>query len=126
VTVVVDTSVLIDHLRGREEARALLMTAVTSGERLVGSVLTRAEVLAGIRSGEEAGTHALLGVLDWVPVDASLADAAGALAQRFLRSHQGIDTVDYIIAATVERVGGRLLTRNVKQFPMIDGLTAPY
>lgn len=126
MTVVVDTSVLIDHLRGRDEARALLTAAVTSGERLVGSVLTRTEILAGVRHREGPVTRALLGVLDWVPVDDALADAAGALAQRFLASHPGVDTVDYVVAATVERLGARLWTRNVKHFPMVPGLAAPY
>ncbi|WP_182378480.1 type II toxin-antitoxin system VapC family toxin [Nocardioides sp. WS12] len=126
MTVVVDTSVLIDHLRGKSEARVALSALVESGEAMVGTVLTRTEILAGMRSSEEAGTLALLDTFEWVPVTVDIADRAGRFAQTYLRSHAGVDTVDYVIAATVEAVGGRLWTRNVKHFPMFDGLAAPY
>lgn len=126
MTTVIDTSVLIDHLRGHAPARQALTSAVAGNERLVGTVLTRTEILAGLQPGEESATHALLGIIDWAPVDERLADAAAALAQRYVATHPGIDTVDYVIAATTAQVGGRLWTRNVKHFPMIAGLRAPY
>ena len=53
MAVVVDTSVLIDHLRGHEGARAMLRRATREGERLTASVLTKVEVLAGMRPTEE-------------------------------------------------------------------------
>lgn len=126
MTVLVDTSVLIDHLRGRPEAREALARAVDDGERLIGSVLTRSEVLAGLRPGEEQATSALLGVLEWIVVDEAVADHAGALAQRYLASHGGIDLTDYVIAATAAIHGATLWTRNVKHFPMMAGLRPPY
>lgn len=126
MTVVVDTSVLIDHLRGKPAAREALGGLIESGEAIVGTVLSRTEVLAGMRSSEEAGTLALLDTLEWLPVTADIADRAGRFAQTYLRSHVGVDTVDYVIAATVDAVGGRLWTRNVKHFPMFGDLEAPY
>ena len=126
MTILVDTSVLIDHLRGDAAAREALRGAVADGERLAASVLTRVEVLAGMRASEEPATRRLLGSLDWIEVDNGLAERAGALANRFLRSHPGIDPIDYVIAATVERLEARLWTRNVRHFPMFPDLTAPY
>ncbi|MCR1785203.1 type II toxin-antitoxin system VapC family toxin [Nocardioides carbamazepini] len=126
MTVVLDTSVLIDHLRGRAEAQQAMADAVRRGEVLAASVLCRTEILAGMRSTEEEATHALLAGLDWIPVTIDIADRAGAWARRFLRSHPGIDPVDYVIAATTATVGGRLWTCNVKHFPMFADLTAPY
>lgn len=122
----VDTSILVDHLRGVRAASDLLTEAVAQQRELVGSVLTRIEVLAGMRTKEEAETRALLGVLRWVPVDVALADAAGVLARRYVRSHPGIDTVDYIIAATAAAEQAEPWTRNVKHFPMVPGLRPPY
>lgn len=124
--IVVDTSVLIDHLRGNELARAALRQAAEGGERLVASVLTKVEVLAGMRASEERATRQLLDRLDWIEVDDALAEIAGGLANRYLRSHPGVDPVDYVIAATVERLGARLWTRNGKHFPMFTRLNAPY
>ena len=126
MAIVVDTSVLIDHLRGDEAARHALRDAAAAGERLAASVLTRVEVLAGMRAHEEAATRRLLDSLDWIEVDTDLAERAGVLANRYLRSHPGIDPVDYVIAATAEHLAARLWTRNVRHFPMFPDLAAPY
>lgn len=126
MTIVVDTSVLIDHLRGDEGARSALRRAVESGEQLAASVLTKVEVLAGVRAPEESATRRLLATLDWVGVDDALAEDAGMLANRYVRTHPGVDPVDYVIAATVGRLDGVLWTRNLKHFPMFPGLRAPY
>lgn len=126
MAIVVDTSVLIDHLRGEEAARDALGRATADGERLVASVLTRVEVLAGMRPHEEVATRRLLDSIDWIEVDHDLAERAGMLANRYLRSHPGIDPVDYVIAATVGKLDSRLWTRNVRHFPMFPDLKAPY
>ncbi len=126
MVIVVDTSVLIDHLRRDAAAREALRSAADSGERLAASVLTRVEILAGMQVSEEHATRRLLDSLDWIDVDKDLAERAGALANRFLRLHPGIDPVDYVIAATVERLDARLWTRNVRHFPMFPRLEAPY
>ncbi len=126
MAIVVDTSVLIDHLRGDDAAREALRGAALDSERIVASVLTKVEVLAGMRSAEEDATRRLLDSLDWIEVDEDLAERAGALANRFLRSHPGVDPVDYVIAATVERLDARLWTRSVRHFPMFPELAPPY
>lgn len=127
MTLVVDTSILIDHLRGDRRAHDLLNRAMGSGhERVTASVLTKVEVLAGVRRGEEEATQALLSILEWIPVDEPLADRAGALARQYLRTHPGIDPVDFVIAATVEHQGATLLTRNRRHFPMLANLGDPY
>ena len=126
MTVLLDTSVLIDHLRGNPLAQAALRQAAEAGEHLVASVLTKVEVLAGMRMPEERATRQLLDRLDWIEVDDALAESAGRLANRYLRSHPGVDPVDYVIAATAERLGARLWTRNAKHFPMFPDLNAPY
>jgi hypothetical protein len=126
MTFVVDTSVLIDHLRGNERAHAAIRDAIESGHLLVASVLTKAEVLAGMRPSEETATRALLESLQWVEVDDQLAERAGMLAKGYLRSHPDIDMVDYVIAATSDLLGAELWTRNVRHFPMFPGLNPPY
>jgi predicted nucleic acid-binding protein len=126
VAALVDTSILIDHLRGRVEARALLEAEMAAGEPLFGSVLSKAEVLAGVRKGEEEATRQLLDVLVWADVTDPIAERAGGLANRHLRSHPGVDLVDYVMAATREELDVPLWTTNARHFPMIPGLTPPY
>ena len=117
---------LIDHLRGEPRAATLLVAHVDAGDTLWGSTLTRTEVLAGMREPESRATHQLLDSLRWVPVDEALADAAGDLARAYLPAHRGIDTTDFVIAATVIGLRGRLLTQNIKHFPMLEGLRRAY
>jgi len=126
VSTLVDTCVLIDVLRGNERARDTLHHVLDAGERILGSVLTRTEIIAGTRTGEEPAVAALLETVGWLPVEGAVADRAGRYAQQYARSHQGIDLVDYVVAATADLAGATLLTRNVKHFPMFSGLRAPY
>lgn len=124
--VVVDTSVLIDHLRGDARAASLLRRRVEAGDELWSVTPVRTEILAGMRPKEASATLALLDSLSWQEVTVAVADHAGASAGRYLRSHPGVDTIDYLIAATVELLSAELLTQNVKHFPMFRGLLAAY
>lgn len=126
MTVLVDTSILIDHLRGNSGARQVLRTAADSGQRVVASVVTKVEVLAGMRSAEEVKTRRLLDVVDWVDVDVAIAERAGTLANQYLRSPPGVDPIDYIIAATAQALDADLWTTNLKHFPMFPELASPY
>jgi predicted nucleic acid-binding protein len=125
VSVLVDTSVLIDYLRGHAGAGSLLERE-RARDILHASEITRIEVLAGMRPGEEDGTRALLSTLVWHPVDADVAEEAGALGRQWLPSRHTIDSADLAIAATAVRTNARLLTRNVRHFPMFTDLQAPY
>ena len=124
---VLDTSVLIDHLRGApREATELIPRALGRGDELWSSYVVRAELLAGMRANEEAATRDLIGLISWVEVDETLSEAAGALGRRFLRSHAGIEVSDLIVAALAENLDAQLKTTNVKHFPMFVGLKSPY
>ena len=94
-----DTSVLIDHLRGIGPAVERLTAALGAGDELWSVTVVRTEILAGAKPGEEATIARLLHLLRWLDVTPELADAAGRLAATYLRTHPGIDTVDYLVAA---------------------------
>lgn len=123
---VLDTTVLIDVLRGNERAAAFLSDAVVDGDELWSISVVRTEVLAGMRRREEKATRDILDSIAWLDVDVELADEAGRIARRFIKSHPGVDTVDYLLAAAAESLAARLCTSNVRHFPMISGLMAPY
>jgi len=123
VTVLCDTTVIIDLLRGFEPAADW---ARSLAARPACSEVTRVEVLRGLRTQERRATERLFGALSWIPLDEAIARRAGGLGRTWRRSHQGIATADLIIAATAEELGLELATLNVKHFPMFEGLTAPY
>jgi predicted nucleic acid-binding protein len=115
-----DTSVLIAHLRGDRRATDLLLSVPTR-DRLA-SVLVRVEVEGGMRSSERASVASLIEALRLIPVSDAIARRAGEHLRHYRRSHDGIDLVDYVIAATAEAHDAPLATLNVRRFPMFEGL----
>jgi predicted nucleic acid-binding protein len=122
----VDTTVAVDHLRGDESAVRLLVGLLDEGEQLIASEVTRFELLAGARPREMTALEDFFTALDWIPVTETVSREAGALARRYLRSHGGRGTADYLIAATALGAGADPLTTNVRHFPMFPGLRPPY
>ena len=116
---------MIDYLRGHQGTADVLETERVLAP-LHASEMTRLEVLAGMRPNVEAGTRALLATLIWRPVNAEVAEAAGALGRQRLPSHHTIDGADLAIAATAIRFQARLLTLNLRHFPMFPNLRRPY
>src|SRR5262245_1876905 len=124
--IVVDTSILIDNLRNDPGAVLALDRAQEDGAQLFASVISRAELLAGMRTHERGVTRALIDSLDWVAVSEDIAELGGALARELRPSHPGISLPDILIGATAQYVGSELWTRNPRHFPMFPGLRPPY
>lgn len=123
----IDTGVAIDHLRGTTPAATRLIDGfLEAGEDLVSSELVRFELLAGVRPREVAALETFFRTTVWLPVTEDVASEAGSLARKYRRSHSDIDDVDYLIASTALILGCDLLTTNVRHFPMVRGLLAPY
>jgi len=119
---VVDTTVLIDALRGQPAAQAFLLGVE---RRLLASEITRLEILRVLRSNERATAEAVFRALRWIPLDESIARRAGALGREWRRSH-ALAVADLAIAATALEFGADLATANVRHFPMFEGLRPPY
>ena len=124
MSTVFDSTILIAHLRGDRRATDLLLETPRA-ERLV-SVMSRVEIEGGMRSAERQQVAALFSYLRMKPVTDAIARRAGGYVRQYRRSHQGIDLVDYVIAATAEQFQAKLLTLNVKHFPMVDQLESPW
>lgn len=118
-----DTCILVDHLRQHPPAvdyvRALPQQPLLSA-------VTVAEVYVGVRDQAEARRiEALFGLFEVLAVDGEIARRGGTLRRRFAPTH-GTGLLDALIAATAEVHGARLVTRNVRHFPMLDDLVVPY
>lgn len=119
----VDTTVLIDVLRGLPAAHAYLESL---DRRLIASEVTRVEIIRGLRPNERQAAEAVFRAVGWVTVDESIARRAGEMGRHWARSHGAIGLADLIIAATAEEYGADLATANVRHFPMFAGLRPPY
>lgn len=118
--VYVDSDVLIWHLRGEKRAASLLRSlARTSGVEIWTGAMQRAEIVFFMRPREEADTLSLLSHIKTQPVTQSIVDLAGSLYRQWHRSH-GIDVNDALLAASAATTGGRIVTQNVRHFPMPD------
>jgi predicted nucleic acid-binding protein len=118
-----DTTILIDYLRGREEARSLL-EAQTEKHSI--SVVTILELYAGLRGRrDEQLTEQLLSQMNPLPVTPDIAKRAGVFVRVYQAGH-GVAGIDALIAATAEHHGLRLATLNVKHFPMFPKLKRAY
>jgi predicted nucleic acid-binding protein len=122
-----DSSVLIDHLRGRPAATKAIVDAVLREDGPpFASVLSGVETEGGMRSAERHGVRRLFDGLAMVPITDDIAKLAGEFLRTYRRSHSSIDLVDYVIAATAVDLGADLVTLNIKHFPMITDLRPPY
>ena len=116
-----DTTVLIDTLRNRNQRRDLLARLVVSGQALATSTVNIAEVYGGLRPDEEDATRAFLAGLNLFPVSASIAERAGHLKAMLRREGQTRSITDMIVAATALENGFPVATDNRKDF-QIAGL----
>lgn len=123
--ILVDTDVLIAHLRGLDQARTWLREARTAGPLAV-SVVTVTEITGGMRSAERREVWGLLASLRAEPVTELVARRGGELMRQYRRSHQGVGLADFLIAATADVRGLALATLNVRHFPMFADLRPPF
>jgi predicted nucleic acid-binding protein len=123
VSVVLDTTVLVDVLRRSQAARDFIQGL--EGQPWCSEV-TRVEIVRGLRAAERASADRLLTEIRWCPVDENVARAAGELGRRFRGSHRHVSTADLIVGATAQRLGLPLATSNLKHFPMFPRLKPPY
>jgi predicted nucleic acid-binding protein len=123
LSVLLDTSVVIDILRGAPQA----LDYAGSLHRVPGcSEMTRVEVMRGVRSAERRRTERFFGVVRWIELDEAISRRAGDLGRRFRRTHPGLAAADLVIAATALESGLDIATRNVRHFPMFPRLAPPY
>ena len=122
-SVLIDTDVLVDYLRGQVNAVAYLESVT---ERLMISAITVAELYAGVREGtERQAPDMFLSAFEVVVVDQAISQQGGLYRRDLGKSH-GVGLADALIAATAEELGATLVTLNLKHFPMLASVTVPY
>jgi predicted nucleic acid-binding protein len=113
-----DTTVFVDHLRNIPEATDLIMQAISGKLPAAFSILTDAELWAGVRDKDDARAHRLiLSRLYRLPLTLTIARRAGEL--RKLYQSYSPKTVDMIIAATAEHHNLPIYTHNVKDYEFV-------
>ncbi len=124
--ILVDSDVLIAHLRGLRPAKGWLAGVREREGRPSVSVVSLAEVTGGMRSTERREVWRLFDTLSVLEVDEIVARRAGEYQRRYRRAHASIGLGDYLIAGTASVRGLDLATLNVRHFPMFEGLRPPF
>jgi predicted nucleic acid-binding protein len=123
MTIVLDTDVLIDLLHKREPTTQLLIDLRARGETLATTSVNAAELWRGARTAKaQDAVHRLLIALHDVPLGPRAARRFGDLMQALDRAGAPIGNTDGLIAAATLEAGGRLVTRNAKEFAKVPGL----
>jgi predicted nucleic acid-binding protein len=112
-----DTGILIRHLRNRPGYRELMYRLAQEGRLYIAS-FTRLEIVRGMRDHEREATFALLDALRTHPLDAPTADLAGEMIRAWQRKGITLSGPDAVIAASAIRCGAVLVTTNPHHFPM--------
>ncbi len=118
MTILLDTSVIIDVLRRRRSRRELLRSLLEQGHELACSAISVAEVYSGMRSEEAEVTGQFINTLECVALSREAARRAGQLRREWQRKGRTLSLPDAIIASVALSYDFTLATDNVKDFPM--------
>ncbi len=113
----IDSDVIIWHLRGRREIAELLKNLQKAGVPACSS-LSIVEVQQGVKPGEEKKTDAFLNSLTVYPVDRKIATEAGRCIRGYKKRGIVLGIPDAVIAATCLVYNLVLLTYNQVHYPM--------
>jgi tRNA(fMet)-specific endonuclease VapC len=124
--VILDSTFLVDVLRGERTVEELLGEVDTSGPPFVTSV-TIMELYEGIylaesTERERAIVEELLDGINEIPFDRACAKRAGQINAELVSTGQPVDETDVMIAATALDYDLPVVTRNVDHFDRIEAL----
>ncbi len=122
-SILVDTDILIDFLRGYDKAIAFIDDF---SSQIILSPIVVAELYAGVKGNEEMIVlDNFISLFHVVPLNLEIAKIGGLYKRDFGKSH-GVGLADAILAATAKVAQAELKTLNVKHYPMFKALKPAY
>lgn len=117
-SVLLDTTVLIDALRGRAAA-ARIRELRRDGDRPYVCAVNVEEVIRGLRPSEEPRVRTLLNAMRIAPLGVEEGRLAGTWRRTYAARGRTLTQADCLVAAAAASIGARLATGNPKDFPML-------
>jgi tRNA(fMet)-specific endonuclease VapC len=113
-----DSSVIFDHLNGRFGRTEFLAQLVAQGYLLACCAVNITEVYAGLRPDEAHKTAAFLDSLEYLAVTPEIARQGGLLRRDWQKRGHTLSYTDVTIAAVALDYRVPVVTDNRKHFPM--------
>ena len=114
-----DSTVLIDALRGRQAGARLVGLRRVGVEPWVCAISVE-EIWRGLLDGEDAKARRLINALRLAPLGVAEGARAGGWRRQFASRGVTLHQADCLIASAAVGVGAALATANVANFPMPD------
>jgi predicted nucleic acid-binding protein len=124
-SVLLDTTVVIDLLRGRRGALARLLALRDAGDAPYVCAINVEETVRGLRPDERARVRTLFAGLREAPLGSTEGWIAGEWRRDFSARGVTLSQADCLVAASAAAIGGRLATGNPRDFPM-DGVSVEH
>ncbi len=115
---VLDSTFLIDHLRGEAAAVAEFARIFEFGDEPIVTEIIVCEVRAGLLPEAERHLVALLEPMEFVQPDPGTALRAGRWRAELRARGSTLSLADALIAAAADSMGATVLTRNVRDFSL--------
>lgn len=115
---VLDSTVLIDALRGRSAAERIRELRREGHEAPWTTPINVEEIYRGMRQDEEQRVDLLIKSLKIAPVSFDEARMAGSWRRNYATRGITLSQADCLIAAATHSIGATLATGNPKDFPM--------
>ena len=115
--ILLDSDVIIAWLRGSESVAGTVMNLLESGQNLLLTPVSVAEIFAGARKTESARLETLFLILETLPISEMVGKEAGRYLQKYPKSHS-LELGDALIAASASVAGLSLWTLDKKHYPM--------
>jgi predicted nucleic acid-binding protein len=112
-----DSTVIIDALRGRPAARRLAELRRRGIEPWACAISVE-EIWRGLRRGEEQAVRRFFGAVRIAPIGAHEGEQAGTWRRVFAEQGVTLHQADCLIAAAAHGIDASLATANTKDFPM--------
>ena len=116
--VLLDTTVVIDLLRGRPAALARLRGLRAHGDTPFVCAINVEETVRGLRAHEAGAARALFEGVRVQPLGEREGWQAGEWRRRYASRGRTLAQADCLVAAAAASIGGRLATGNPRHFPM--------
>ena len=115
-----DTTTIIDHLRGDKKVNFYLEEIGTRGDIVGCCCINITETYTGMKDKEKEQTDKFIESLYYFPVTKEIAKLAGKLKQKYGKKGKTLATSDVIIADTAIAYGLILITKNKKHYPFSE------